>query len=593
MINLDQQSQLNNFRNYLKTQTEFKDYDFNGSAMNVLLELLAQNTFRNAFYFNMIFAERWIDSAQLRSSLFSQAKELNYLPRSSRSAVAKIKVNFEATGESQPYTIQKGSQFSTLIKSRSYTFTIPETISVSSVDTNFEFETEIYEGVYVRDSYVFREEDATQFFEITNKNIDTRSLTVTVFEDGNEIGDTYKVATSLLGLSHQSKVFFLQTSHIGGYEIYFGNNILGRRPKSDAVIVLDYRLSNGKTGNGAKSFSVDFDPTNTNELLSTPDLEIIEASKNGDDAEDNESIRYYAPRAYQVQERAVVDTDYEIMLKAQFPEINSISVFGGDELEPPQFSKVYLSIDINGVNGLPESKKTEYFNFLKERSLFGNALLPKFIEPEILYVHVDAHVRYNLNITSNTGNRIKSLILETINAYNKEHLNDFKSTLRESDLLTEIQNTDDSIISSRVNINYFKKYQAKTGVPLTFVINYGFQLKNDIPKQADVYPADDIKTIYSSPFTYSGASVVIEDDNDGKLRLVRLEDNMKRKIVDIGTVDYEKGVLKIDSLIVDSYTGSGISFFAKARDQDITSKSNNIMRINPEDIVITTESQRV
>jgi len=305
----------NSFKNYLRGQAQFKDYDFDGSAFNVLIEELAYNTYKNAFMSNMLMSEGFIDSAQLRTSLFSHSKELNYLPRSKRSARATVAVTFEASGVSQPYTIPKGAQFSTLIKSESYTFTMPETLSVASANTTFAFTTDIFEGVFVSDSFVFLG-SPNQRFKLTNKNVDTSSVAVTVYEDGSQIGNIFKVATTLLDLTEFSKVFFLQTSETGNYEIYFGDDVLGRKPKLNSTVVVEYRVSSGTKGNGARVFSVDFDPTSSNELLATPKITTIEASKSAAEEEDNESIRYYAPRAFQVQERAVTTTDYEIALKA-------------------------------------------------------------------------------------------------------------------------------------------------------------------------------------------------------------------------------------------------------------------------------------
>lgn len=591
LVDLDQQGLLNSFKNYLRTQKEFKDYDFNGSSMNVLLELLAVNSFKNAFYLNMSFAERWFDSAQLRNSLLSHSKELNYLVRSSRSAKAKITVNFTATGETQPYIIQKGSQFSTLVKSKSLTFTIPETISVSSADTNFTFTTDIFEGIFTKDSYIFQTVNYTQRFRVTNKNVDTRSLTVTVFEDGSEIGDVYKLSGTLLDLKSTSKVFFLQTSETGHYEILFGDNVLGRQPAAGSLIVLDYRLSSGLEGNGAKTFSVDFDPTNANELTATPELEVIEAATNGDDEESNDSIRYYAPRHFQVQERAVINTDYEIILKSQFPEINSIAVFGGEEITPPRFGKVFISVDISDVDGLPDSKKTEYYNFIKERSMFS--IDPLFIEPEILYISTNTKVRYNINITSSSLNRIKALVENTILDYNKNVLNDFNVTLRYSVLSSLIDQSDESIISNITGIEAYKIVKPKLGIDQNIIVDFAFPIRNDIPKQTDVYSISDIKAVRSSQFTYKGFAVNIEDDSNGILRIVKAEGNQKLKIIDIGTVDYASGILKVNGLNIEKFENRGIKFYVTPVDLDVSCMRNNIMMIQAEDVLVNVEAFRI
>lgn len=588
LVDLDQQSLVNDFRNFLRNQDEFKDYDFKGSSINVLLDLMAYNTFKNAFYLNMAFSERWIDSAQLRSSIFSHVKELNYLPRSVRSARAKIKVNFTATGDSQPYIVQKGSQFSTIIKSKSYTFTIPETIILSSVDTNFEFETDIYEGIFVKDSYVMTSD--TQKFKITNKNVDLRSVAVTVFEDNAELGLSYKQATTLLDLNESSKVFFVQTSETGNYEILFGDNILGRRPKQNALIVLDYRISEGKAGNGAKTFSVDFDPTNTNELLSSPELEVIEASTNGEDEESNDSIKYYAPRYYQTQERTVNASDYSVLLSQNFPEINAVSVFGGEDLNPPQFGKVFISVDVKDVDGLPDSKKEEYYNFLKKRAPFS--IEPEFIEPEILYLSIKTLVRYNINITSNSLNRTKALVTDAIVTFNDLYLNNFNVKFRNSLLSKNIDAADSSIVSNITDVFAYKKIVPTLNKNNNFIIDFGFAIKNNLAPQQTVYNATDESAVFSSIFTYENQICTIEDDGNGIIRIVKTDENNKIAVLNIGTVDYTSGTIKIVGLKPSAFDGNAIKIYIDPDDKDIISEKNNILLIDPSDINVSVQAVR-
>ena len=588
LVDLDQQSLVNDFRNFLRNQDEFKDYDFKGSSINVLLDLMAYNTFKNAFYLNMAFSERWIDSAQLRSSIFSHVKELNYLPRSVRSARAKIKVNFTATGDSQPYIVQKGSQFSTIIKSKSYTFTIPETIILSSVDTNFEFETDIYEGIFVKDSYVMTSD--TQKFKITNKNVDLRSVAVTVFEDNAELGLSYKQATTLLDLNESSKVFFVQTSETGNYEILFGDNILGRRPKQNALIVLDYRISEGKAGNGAKTFSVDFDPTNTNELLSSPELEVIEASTNGEDEESNDSIKYYAPRYYQTQERTVNASDYSVLLSQNFPEINAVSVFGGEDLNPPQFGKVFISVDVKDVDGLPDSKKEEYYNFLKKRAPFS--IEPEFIEPEILYLSIKTLVRYNINITSNSLNRTKALVTDAIVTFNDLYLNNFNVKFRNSLLSKNIDAADSSIVSNITDVFAYKKIVPTLNKNNNFIIDFGFAIKNNLAPQQTVYNATDESAVFSSIFTYENQICTIEDDGNGIIRIVKTDENNKIAVLNIGTVDYTSGTIKIVGLKPSAFDGNAIKIYIDPDDKDIISEKNNILIIDPSDINVSVQAVR-
>jgi hypothetical protein len=588
LVDLDFENLKVSFKNYLKTQDQFKDYDFDGPNLAVLIELLAYNTQKTAFFTNMSYAESYLDSAQLRTSLFSQAKTLNYLPRSVRSASARIRLTWEASGESQPYVIPKGAQFSTLIKSDSFVFSMPETVTVSSANTTFTFESDIYEGIYVKDSYVYQSSLANQRFKITNKNVDMRSVAVTVYEDGSDVGDIYNVTTTLLDLDYKSKVFFVQTSETGHYEVLFGDGVLGRAPKNNALVVIDYRVSRGIAGNGARSFAIGFDPTGNSETTSDPEIEVIESATNGAAEEDNESIRYYAPRHFQVQERVVTPTDYEIALKAAFPEINAISVYGGEDVNPPRMGKVFISVDISNVDGLPESKKNEYFKFIEARSAFG--ISPIFIEPEFSYLQVKSKVRYNLNITTNSLNRIKTLVTNAIDNHNKVYLNDFNTILRNSQFIADIDDADRSIISNITAIRLYKKLtNPSTSQPTNYLMNFGLQLQNSAAFSFPHFESEG-HIVESSPFKFNGEIVTITDNGQGTLYITKTTaDGYHIAIKPIGSVNYATGTLILQDFLPDTYDGAAIKFYVQPFDKDIATTQNNILLIELDEVFLDVE----
>jgi len=591
LVDLDFATLKTAFQTYLKNQDVFKDYDFDGSNINLLLDLLSYNTFKNAFYLNMAISEGFIDSAQLRNSLLSHAKELNYLPRSVRSAKASVTVTWEATGDNQPYVIPKGSQFSALIKSKAYIFSTPDTLIVSSPNTSFSFTTDIYEGVYKKDAYIFQDNIENQVFPLTNKNVDTNSLSVTVKEDGSSIGDTYLLTTTLLDLNEFSKVFFLQASELGFYEVYFGDNNLGRQPKTNSLVTLDYRLSSGPDGNGAKSFTCLFDPTSPfGEVTSTPVTTTGDVANNGDVQETNESIRYYAPRAFQVQERTVTATDYEVALKTKFPEINAVSVYGGEESTPPEFGKVFIAVDISNVNGLPDSKKDEYTQFIQRRAPLS--IIPVFKEAQFMYLSVDSIVRYNLNITTNSPPRIQTIVTDAILSYNTDHLDSFNATLRYSQLLSHINDTDLSIISNITDVQVYKKINPATGVSQNIDISFDLPLLNNLPTQEDIHSTSDQKTISSSLFSYGGSLCTIEDDGNGLIRIIKQSLDKDVKVSNVGTVDYDTGLVKLTNFLVDSYDGDALRVFAVPQDRDIYSNKQTILTMEADAITVTPEGLR-
>ena len=590
LVDLDFASLKGSFKNYLRDQNQFKDYDFEGSNINILLDLLSYNSYKNAFYLNMLLSESFLDSAQLRNSILSHAKELNYLPRSARSSKARVRIEFEATGESAPYIIQKGSPLTTLVKNESYTFTIPETITVSSANTTYSFETDIFEGTYIQDTYTYRQGIENQRFKLTNRNIDTESLTVSVFEDGNEVSDAYKLSTSLLDLDETSKVFFLQPTETGYFEVLFGDNNLGRRPKINSTIVMEYRTSSGELPNGAREFSVDFDPTGSDELNFTPEVNTLENSRDGAEEESIESIRYMAPRHFQTQERAITASDYSIALKGQFPEINAVHAYGGEDLSPPQFGKVFIAVDITNVDGFPESKKIEYKNFIDRRSPFG--IRPVFVDPEFSYLSVRSKVRYDVNVTSASRETLKSIIKNTIVDYNEEYLNDFNVILRNSKLETEIDNSDASIISSVTRTRIYKKINPRLGLSENFRINFGVPIIDTIPEKEDLHRATDVHALVSSLFIFNSEQVLLEDDGSGNIRMMKTDGFINEKIKNVGKIDYNTGQIEINGLVVDSFQGSSIKLFVTPVDPDVVASQNSILTIEDDEIIIDLEEVR-
>jgi len=593
LIDLDFFSLKTNFKNYLRNQKQYKDYDFDGSNMAVLLDTLAYNTFKNAFYTNMLFSESFLDTAQLRGSVVSHAKELNYTPRSSRSSKARVKLEFEATAENQPYLIAKGQTVSATVKNSNYTFSFPETLSISSSNNSFSFETDIYEGVYVKDSYIFTQEgEEIPRFQISNKNVDTDSLVLIVYSDNSTNGAIYTRATSLLDLNFKSQVYFLQCNENQNYEIYFGDNVLGRKPTDYSTIVLDYRIASGPMADNALQFHLNFNPTGSDsELLGSATLSTINVSKGGADPENIESIRYYAPRSYQIQERTVTAQDYDIALKTQFPEINAVHAYGGELADPPRFGRVFVVVDISDVDGLPESKVREYYNFIKARAPFS--IEPIFIEPEYSYLKITANVRYNINVTKIPEQTMVTVVRNAITNYRDENLNDFDVTFRDSKLGKIIDSADVSIVSSILDVWLYKKSTIEPGKKQNLTLNFGTKLLNTIPKKTASYPTKDVSTLKSSAFNYNGRACIFEDDGNGIVNLVETDGDQNRKIGPVGSLDYDTGIVQLNNVTVDTFLGSAVKFYARPEDPDISTKTSTILTIEDDEVFINVTQLRL
>jgi hypothetical protein len=605
LVNLDFGTMKASLASYLKTQDQFKDYNFDGSAMNVLLDLLSYNTFKNAFYLNMIHSEGFLDSAQLKDSVYSHAKELNYLPRSARSSVANVSIQFTADNSGQPYVIRKGETFSAIVNQGAYSFSIATDQILTSASNTFSATFDIYEGIYVTDSYVINHSDTMQKFKITNQSVDTNSLVVLVYENGDTNGTTYKRATTLLDLNEKSEVYFIQASTGGGYEVLFGDGILGKLPNDGSVVVLDYRVTAGAVANGAKGFSPNFDPSGSGAITKAMTVSVNPYtpttnglySVSGADAESIESVRYHAPRHFQTQERAITAGDYSILLKSQFPEIGAIAVYGGEEANPPRYGKVFVSVDIKNVTGLPESKKLEYYSFLKSRSPLS--IDPIFIEPEFSFIQVNSLVKYNINNTTRTAQNLQASIVLNVNEFADTYLNDFNAKLRYSKLVQSIDSVDTSIVSNETDLVLYKKLNPTIDKNQNFVINFNIPLQqtdyvneNMNAVGASVHKIRVNRTITSTTFNFAGDKCIVEDDGVGIIRIVKTVGNYHYVIKNVGTVDYITGELRLNSFTVSSYDGSALKIYAKARDKDIIGSKNEVMSIESDEINVKIEAIR-
>ena len=579
----------NSLKSYLREQEEFKDYDFDGSNLSVLLDILAYNTYQNAFYLNMVSNEMFLDSAKLRDSVISHAKELNYLPRSFTSANAKIQLRVTPTDpDKNSIVIPKGTSFITRVDDFSYAFSTSENLVVTNkANGTFISDTiTIYEGNYLSDTYAVNYNNPL-IFKISNKKVDISSVAVTVLEDNGSVSLEYSRATSLFGHDENSAVFFLQPSVGDTYEVVFGDGVVGRRPKNNAIIIIEYRVSNGELPNGASRF------INAGRIDNEANVSIVTltAAQDGAVAEDLNSIKFNAPRAFTTQERAVTAEDYENLLKANYPEINAVTAYGGEDATPPQFGRIFVSVDLTDINGLPKIKEDEYKRFLRSRA--SVAMEPIFISPDYTYLKVDSIVKYNINRTGLNPEDVRTFVIDSILNYSSTNLNRFSRTFRYSKLVQAIDATDASVISNDTTVNLVKYLTPILGVPLNLTVDFKSPLTQEIPLLGDEHPAIDIHGVTSTPFTYAGIqNCILEDNGDGVMRIVTTAGASHKKVVDVGTVDYDTGIVRLTNFVVQNYVGTSLKIYAEPRFRDITAIQNVILNIVESDVNITIEQIR-
>lgn len=580
LTNLDFDTIKDTFKSYLRGQDKFKDYDFDGSNISVLLDILAYNTYHQGFYLNMVGNEMFMDSAVLRDSVVSHAKELNYLPRSFKSAEASINLTVTSNDPSKiSLTIPKGYTFTSNFFNQLFTFSVAENITVSGFGTFNVPNLKIYEGIYLKDTYVYASNNKQRYL-ISNKTVDTSSVTVTVIEDAGATIQTYSRATSLFNLDANSKVFFIQGAENDSYEITFGDGVTARKPKENSVIVIEYRISNGELPNGCDTFI----PDTTIDGEANIVVVTNEKANSGSISESIESIKFNAPRFYATQERAVTTEDYETLLKVNFPEINAVTAFGGEDLDPPQFGRVFIAVDLNEVDGLPDIKRNEYFRFLRPRSPVS--IEPVFVNPEYLYLGVKSTVKYNINVTRLSQDDIRTIVLSAMLNYAKTNLNNFNRTFRYSQLVRIIDTAQSSIISNETDIRVIKSLENfELGRFLTFDVNFNIplELTYDVATQKSF-------SVESSEFVYEGVRCILKDDGNGNINIVS---SINDAIIQFaGTVDYDTGLIQFTNFKVDNLFTRSLKIYGLPKFKDISTINNVILNIIEEDVSITVEAIR-
>lgn len=574
-------------KTYLKGQDRFKDYDFDGANFSVLLDILAYNTYQNNIYTNLAFSEMFLDSAQLRDSVISHAKELNYLPSSRASSQVKLDVTLTVTGNPSTVEIPRGTKFKAICGSETFMFVSDESVTIIPTSTGVYKYTglTVYEGEVLTEMFVVNGNEPQPYI-ISNKNVDTNSIRVRVRDNTEATSNTEFVrATSLFGVQNNDNVFYLEPHADERYQVAFGRNVFGKEPVNGNVVEIEYRITSGEAANGTKRFSA----------LSTisgyvPSVvlnsESLGGSEGGAERETIDSIKYYAPKSIQIQDRVVSESDYEILLKNNFSEIQSVSVYGGETVTPPQYGRVIIAVDVKNSDGVSENAKARYADFLKARSPL--AIEPVVVSPEFMYVSVDTVVTYNKNRTAKTASDINTLVKAAIANYSSVNLADFGKSVRFSKLSSAIDGVDDSVISNDTNI----RAVIEINPVLNMFNNLAFSFGNALIVDHPLALGEDITihkpAIKSSSFYYAGTPAFLQDDGNGALQVLsNTVDGFVYLNKNIGTVNYTNGEVRIKSLNISGYDGSAIKIYAATKVKDIIGPKQRIVSIRPEDVTIT------
>lgn len=587
LVDLDFNALKTSFKEHLASQARFKDYNFDGSNMSVLLDVMAYNTYLNSFYLNMVASEMFLDTAQLRDSVVSHAKELNYLPRSFRSAYANVNIIISPSTLQDSVVIPSKTTFTARVGSETYNFVTKDSIAITASNNNIFYANNVtlYEGSYVTDSFVKNGSIDAQRFVLSNPNIDTSSIEMTVTENsGSDVYD-YVQAFSTFGVSSNSNIFFVQAAENEQYEVVFGDNTSGRLPLDGAVIEVTYRVCNGELPNGADNF------INNSSIDGHSDVSIRLNTKaiNGSVSENIQSIKYNAPRSFQAQERAVTESDYRTLLAREFPEIQAISVYGGEKEDPPEYGKVFIAIDISSSDGVPDVNKNLYKAYLEDKVPLGISV--EVVDPEFVYLSVETNVRYDYNSTTLSPEEIKTLVTQAIVLFNNEFLNDFNAKFRYSNFISYIDRVTPSILNNDTICTPYFLLTPVLSTDNDYALSFNAEILMTSPADK-VHEITTDKGVRSTPFVYDGKSCILEDDGVGNIRIVSVSGSSHREVLKIGTVNYATGAIALSGLNVSSYTGNGIKLYAKLTNLDFQSNLKYILAIDTGSINVTVTPDR-
>ena len=541
-------------KDYLRQNSNFSDFDFEGSNLSVLINTLAYNSYITAYNTNMVANESFIDSATLRENVVSLARNIGYVPRSKRAATALVQ--FVTTGISttnSSITLQPGVFANSGVNQTNFIYSLPERVQVPSFFGESQGIVRIYQGQYLEKEWTIDTSQPNQKYVLPNDSIDTSTLRVFVKESSSSTTQTeYKLLDSIVGITSITNMFLIQETSDEKYELLFGDGIFGKKLESGNVVTASYIKTDGKDGNGATNFNYAGtikDESGGDITTATTRLITMIPSENGDDIESVESIRNYAPRRFAAQNRAVTATDYEALLPSIYPNIQSVSAFGGEDLNPPQYGRVFIAAKPRNGNFLADSTKKSLLKSLKNYSIAG--IVPSFVDLKFLYVELDSYIYYNTNFTGNADTLRANIVNSVIQYGGSSELNKFGGRFKYSKMISVIDNTDSSITSNITNIKIRRNLKT---LPNTFS-QYELCYDNEFYRELDSY------NIKSTGFTVSGitgtvylADKTIEGSDIGNLFLFRITDDVEVDIVssNFGRVNYKKGEILINTVNITS-----------------------------------------
>tara|TARA_R110001592_G_scaffold108612_2_gene303335 strand:- start:2479 stop:4320 length:1842 start_codon:yes stop_codon:yes gene_type:complete len=575
-----------NLKTYMKNQTEFSDYNFEGSGMSQIIDLLAYNTHYLAMNANFAMNEAFLDSATLRSSVVSHAKGLGYTPRSARAPVAYVDVTLNSSTATSA-TLAKGTRFTTKVDGSTFGFVVNEDITTTPTNGVMRFiNVPIYEGTLITSRYTVDLNNIEQKFLISDDRGDTTTLKVSVQTSGSDVSTTtYTLATDITQVTSGAKVYFLQESTDGKFEVYFGDGVVGSSISNGNIVQLQYVVTNKNKANGAKSFS-------TTSVSGETDVTValLVAALGGAEPESISSIKFNAPLDYSSQGRAVTTQDYKTILPTVYAGTQAVQVWGGEDNDPPIYGQVFLSVRTKSGTNLTQAQKNSIAVDLKKYNIAS--IRPTFVNPLITKIKLKVDFKFDSKTTTKTVGDLETLIRSTLATYNSGDLLNFDVVFRHSKISGLIDATDTSILSNTTRLTLNQIITPTLNASTQYVIDFNNALYN--PHSGHNATLGGITS--STGFTIAGNTntLYIDDDGNGIIRTYYLVGGQTRTYVDAsaGTINYSSGKIVLTDLNITSAsnTDGTISVDILPASNDVVSVRNQLLEI---DLTNTTVSGTV
>ena len=582
---LDFQGIKTNFKSYLQAQDQFRDYNFEGSGLNVLLDLLAYNTYYNSFYLNMVAAEAFLPTAQKRNSVVNLAKSLNYTPRSVTSASISGTATLTLTSSPTSITIPRYTSFTGSVDGVAHNFLNINSVIVSPTSGVYSSAMSLREGRYINRRYTVNLNDVEQRFLIPNTNVDTSTLTVSVLNSSvDSTTRTFSKIDNLVEITSTTQVYYIEEAEDGQFEIKFGDGVFGVALDAGNIVVLEYLVSNGSSANDIESLTY----ADAIAGITTITFVASDPAAGGADRETVSQIKFNAPKSYEAQNRVVTSEDYKTLLLKQ-PNVNSVVVWGGEDNDPPSYGKVYIAVKPTAGEVLTATEK---------QNLITGVINPKkmltisheIVDPEYLYITINSTVKYEADKTTLSENDMKTLITNIIKDYNDSDISQFGKYFRYSKLSRLIDSSERSILNNDTTILMRKELDIQLGNSARYEIPFSNPINATTRGRPATHPYGFGNQVTSNAFTFLGFENCFLEDNNSIIRIYRQTANENIAVqIDAGSIDYTTGIITLTAFAPTAFADGGttLKITAIPANKDVLPLRSQILTINDADITVT------